>query len=1321
MDDKLAKLYREIEYQRILDEARRKAQDQNRPTFAGNVLHGATLGYMGDAPEGWGGHLGSMLGSLVPYAAIGAATGGLVNPITARLGLQTANAAGVMAASPVAQALIHGGLTGGIAGAARQADTFGERLQNTALEGTLAAVIPAGISKLWGKKGNVDYNVNPKPEAPPEDWMKLKGRTEPIPGTTDVFSEADRFYPRGSYTPLTGRGVQNELPGMASYSPRDMRSEADMLSQLSKGDPIATSGNVEVTKFPIRKMTDVVKSQEPLLDAKGNPLRKVNMRIDPAGTEYVTAKATGEITDAFNSEVEKKLSGDLLRKGMFKKASEIPENLAALKPTKPGQADLPFPGEPLADFGTLATRKGYDIHTGEDGVLTLIGKGGKVERFTSLDDATGYLMLQKPSPQLPSELYGTMDKMINGPTSGKWGTGVDGRPKYTWTKMDDNALRLQKMMNQWVDTPIGNDIAKGLRPLTERMRINTLTGIKSADEAQATAKLLEAKGYQAQPLVFGDSIEVAYFKPGDPGALEAFKWYNVLRGEGIKGLGSNSGETLRIIGGQFGKTPAETEAYAWQLISQSDLSTRNTFLAGLFETPQRARSPLLQEVSWKAMKAAQGKEVQSLWAHDNFFEKLLKPLNKSELKTFVEVAEGRVAPEDVSLKIRDAFNSWVAIRDDIATRLDISPIKNYFTHKTDFDALWAVTKKSLLDPTQTEMWQKQLGEDGVNALKKLRMQAVEFNNTNWTKIPMEARKAILDQTQRGWNVTKWDQLPPHLRNNLPEEIFNQHLIPRVKDSKIPWSQDVRGVLESYVDTALRDIHFSPLLKEIAPVINKMPGAGAPGTERTVIEEFVSRLVSGTPNAYTTMLNNVTSETARSLGLPFMDPGALSKMITLYRGREYGGLITISTAMKHLNKVINVMAENGKYTASAMQKLPHEILNQARGIEGAMPNIPGVMGKVLPIEEAVMRTRGTGILDRAIRISNTINAYMFTPMQMVESGLRHLSANAAFDEGLKKGLDFKSALRLSMGRASAVMPELSITEAQMSAMRNVLKTDFGYDVAHMPALWSNPLARISTIFMSYPTKELEFLSKGISNSLNGYFSVGQTAGTAMAMESFEGAKLFRYAMASGLLFSLPSLFAKYLGIDASRFFGEHMFQFALPFYQRIGNMYNSIAGDDPITREHAKSAFVESVNSLVVPQYRQGKMFNDAVRSYQRGYTTDQAGHRIADSSFMGELGRVLGLPPQSYNEPKYVAAEWKKIAHEYNRERTYATSEFIRTGQMDEVQRWESKWGKKIESKDLAHAVEISNMPPEKRAQVGMAFDTIKQQLEQKPWLVGGM
>lgn len=1311
--DELIKMFREQEYQRILEEARRKAQSVDRPTFPSAVLHGASLGYLGTPGEGISGTVGELLGSTLPYGLASMATGGAVLPLAARLGLAAKNAAGVMSIpNPVYQALLHGGMTGALAGGARRADDLTDRLQNVAVEGTLGALVPAGLAKIFKPKASLNYEANVKPEAVPDDWLHAKGRVEPIPGTSEKFIEPDRFYAPGSYSKLLGHGTQLEIPGIASYTPKDMRAEAEMLKRLSVG-------NIQAD-LPFDVMGQV-KATAQGKGAKGQFLKKKVYEIDETKTPFVSAKPTGQITNLIDSTVQPELSGVALRQGMFKEASTMPEQLRKLVPKGPGQVELPFPKKFETDFPSLATQKGFDIHSA-DGRLRLVGLGGKTEVFDSIDDAVGFLRLQPPAKQLPVELYGTMDKMINKPPGGRWTDGT-----YKWTKLDDAALRMQKMQNQWVDTPIGNDISEGIKPLNERMRINVLTGIQSAEGAQAAAAAAKAKGYDAYPLVFGDSIEVAYMNPKDKFAMDVFNQYNILRNQGPRGLGSRSGDALRHIGAAFGKTPEEVERYGWQLLLKEAPSAQKTFLLGMFETPQFHRDPLFQQVAWKVTKAETAMEVQASWARNNFFKKYINKLSKEDHKKFINVAQGELDIADAPAAVQDAAKAWFAIRADLAERLDISPIKNYFTHKTDYDALWATTKKSLLDPAQTEMWQKKLGTDGVNALKQLRMQAVEFNDSPWTSIPSSIRNSILQQTMK-WDVGSWDKLPPYLRNSLPEEIFNPYVIPRVKDSKVPYLTDVKDVLESYIDKALRDIHYTPILKEVKPVIDKLPGAGVPGSQRTLIEEYISKVATRSPNAYQQMLNNVFNETGRNLGLPFADENTLSKIITFYRGREYGGLIGIDTAFRHMNKVINVMAENGMFVANALKKLPYEIYARASDYvrpgsirHSSMPKLPGVMGQVLPLEEQMISQKGKAFMDRAINVSNMINTTMFTPMMMVENGLRSLSALSALDEGLARGLDYKKVMRLAMGRASSIMPEVGLTEAQMHAMRNVLRTDFGYTSSAMPTLWSNPLARVSSLFLSYPSKEIEFLAKGIGSGINGYLSVGQTAGTAAGMQAFEGSQLFRYLIATGMLFGLPAVTAKYMGIDSTRFFGSHMFEFSMPFYQRIMNAYNALAGDDPITRDQARTALIDSVNSLVVPQYRMGKKFLDTYESLDRGYKVDQAGHKIATATPIGELYTYMGLRPVEYTNPKIIANEWREIAHDYNRERTYATSEFIRTGRMDEIQKWEKKWARTIEPKDLAHAIEIANMPPEKRAQIGLAYDTIKQQLQQKPWLIGGM
>src|SRR4030066_2396039 len=149
----------EVARQLQLQMAQAKSSVSRVPSFYRSVVRGATLGYAGTEPQSWFDRwIGETAGSILPISLALMATAPISGPAAAGLGL-----------GAIGSTALRYGLAGALTGAARQADTPEQHLQNMAVEGAFSAAIPAGVPKLsqmLGREPKTGFVPNIKENLP---------------------------------------------------------------------------------------------------------------------------------------------------------------------------------------------------------------------------------------------------------------------------------------------------------------------------------------------------------------------------------------------------------------------------------------------------------------------------------------------------------------------------------------------------------------------------------------------------------------------------------------------------------------------------------------------------------------------------------------------------------------------------------------------------------------------------------------------------------------------------------------------------------------------------------------------------------------------------------------------------------------------------------------------------------------------------------------------------------------------------------------------------------------------------------------------------
>ncbi len=223
--------------------------------------------------------------------------------------------------------------------------------------------------------------------------------------------------------------------------------------------------------------------------------------------------------------------------------------------------------------------------------------------------------------------------------------------------------------------------------------------------------------------------------------------------------------------------------------------------------------------------------------------------------------------------------------------------------------------------------------------------------------------------------------------------------------------------------------------------------------------------------------------------------------------------------------------------------------------------------------------------------------------------------AALETAGKRGADFQGALRMGLKSISTMVPDMEVPTAMWDAYWQVMKTQYGYSKWHKNPLERSPLAKLSTVFWSYPEKTFQMVSNGLRDS----YLTG------------DAAKFTRYLLYMGFQLSIAEAMLK-LGLDVGSIFGVGILPVKMtiggPIWDLLKNSYTATFGEKPEDREKGFKDFGNAIGNLIVPQFRYGKKVLDSMTSIQDGFRTrGNRNEKVMETNLITEVLSLAGAPP----------------------------------------------------------------------------------------------
>lgn len=653
--------------------------------------------------------------------------------------------------------------------------------------------------------------------------------------------------------------------------------------------------------------------------------------------------------------------------------------------------------------------------------------------------------------------------------------------------------------------------------------------------------------------------------------------------------------------------------------------------------------------------------------------------------------EGDLDASQVPMKVKAAGDAMREMYADIAERLNLPQNDYYLTHKTNFNTLYQSLRERFMQmgsvrdfATDEQAMALGLKEKDFQRLKSAMESAGDWNSLS---------RSVKDELKGLWNfdnrVKKWEELPRFIREKLPKEVFSPYLLPR--NGGVPYTRDVSEIFDSYVPIMVKKIRYDPLMDKWDPIIKNLPGTDSVFTPKGYANAYLQKEVFNRPSWDERHIASFAEAVNKTLNKDLLSLGQAHDLAGFMRTGAYRNMLGPDSGLWNMSQFLNTWMSTGRFWGPMGKYLANV---------DHVKDYKGLIGNFTNIAREFEGKASTPMMQKIQAVDEWLNRFALAPMNWTENLLRGHAAMAGMEEAVAKGMTHDKAIVNAMAKASKVVPNLEVPEALLYAMtRTVPQTQFGGALsAQRSPFLRGPLGRLSSILITYPTQQAQFLFRGMAEGLGPDGFKALFPGNKIA----DPYKLARFTMGLGLMAGLPSIAAN-AGWDIRNQFGLQgaLGNLSLPFWQMLSNGYNAALGRDPITQAQAAEAFKKSLLHFqpIVPQTRYVEKVIDVFKNIERGYDIDSHGRYIRETTPLGELMRLAGPKPEEAYDAMEMTKHIANRSMEHFLDRSKAIETFLDTKDPSAIQQYMKKYPeRRITMKDLMKAQQERMKPPQERA-----------------------
>lgn len=668
-------------------------------------------------------------------------------------------------------------------------------------------------------------------------------------------------------------------------------------------------------------------------------------------------------------------------------------------------------------------------------------------------------------------------------------------------------------------------------------------------------------------------------------------------------------------------------------------------------------------------------------------------------RRFFDIKQGIVEP--ATRGEREALELATEITRGFADRATPGRLKtqlaNYAPHLRDVDAVYDAVRVHFIDAGDDISRLDASFRDRLSPAQFQRFRRLFLKNPTFRTVPRPEKTALLkDLFDMSTVATRVENLPQFIKDRLPEEIFVPFFLPRLKN--VQPIKSFFTAMETYIPRVESSIQYDPILARWKPILESLPGAGSPVTERGVMEMLLNNVVFRRPAWDQRSLQTLTDVINTKVGREMIKVSDLNVASELLRSGQLRGLLGPDSIVANtVGGMLNTWAETGT---------KHFLRGFARFIEArGRPNTPGVLTELLPLfgEEV---TAARPLLKRFLDANRAITRFVLHPFHLSENLNRGVAFFAGLEQAISQGLSAERVMQVGFARSSQIVPDLQLSPAALQAIETVIRAQVGATAAtRAPALLGRgPLSRISTLFLSFPTNQIAFMFNGVGDEF------------AKGLMQADKARLMRFTALWGFYMGLPVVAAK-VGMDVRNLFGFDALGglIGFPIWKGIYNGVRAVGGQSPAATERAKEEFSNFIKNSIVPQRRflkkvglspVDKNISGIIQNIERGFAVDRRMRFLYNTTSWGELMRLAGINPEAAFQSREVAFTLREAAFEHRRDKRRAIDGLLE-GDVAPAQKYSQRWGRAITPEDLQRTLEERRLPAAARAARGLPREAI--------------
>jgi hypothetical protein len=743
------------------------------------------------------------------------------------------------------------------------------------------------------------------------------------------------------------------------------------------------------------------------------------------------------------------------------------------------------------------------------------------------------------------------------------------------------------------------------------------------------------------------------------------------------------GDYLSMVAAQRGMTPKTAEKFmrtmAGLFLEFPDLepaykaAMAGTWLKAAFKNPwdyfamgQYSQNPLVRIVTQDGVRNHALPKYFEMKRQVDFYNEWFADLTPEQDRRVWQILQKKV-PRNLKTEHTRVAHAVVAAEKwalDMAKRLEAPEWWSYLKGLVDKQALYEDWRSMILSYTNFYELPAELRVRFGDYKSKFDMVRRVFEKQDkYENLPKEVKRTLNNDLIQWYTEAEYDALPEFMKRMIPQEMWQTFSF----TGGFPLVESWKSTFTKIMPVLQDKIHTEPFAERWKPLIHSLPGNISGYGVKAYLWKWMQQVRgSAERGGVSRIVDEMIESVENRVGRQLADPEFLNRLASRTGLAIYQSTLgfALDTAVINMTQHINTFAETGRVTSGLYRYL---LSSDGKAALAALPKDVGIMEEMS--YHLLRGERVKGIGPEALRAWDEFaTRYSMSTMRFSENVLRGTAFLAGLEEAAAMGLDAQTAVRLGLGRASQIVPKLELTKAQLHALDKVARTQFAYEAEFQSPYVQGPLLKLSTIFWSFPTKQVQFMANGIARSWHSYL-------TSRDIES--RARMMRYTALLGAMITLP-IAGKYAGINLEYVFGSGLFPrlATLPIQTAMG-VYNLTLGRRPLTPEEWDRLWKNVMYMMGAPGSRYGEKLYESAENAARGYGLDVEGKRTFDTTPLGEAVRLLGFEVgEAYNQRQMYRTMIEQEGIR-NSERDYAMLQARNSGYTDlsRVEKYNAKWG----------------------------------------------